>query len=255
MASTAERLKVHRRSLSINGLRSTVLSPRPSEPARFATNRSHGAWHVLTDVAGAHLLARLCWAMAYQRHERTVVVVDPPLLVPNPFDADPSAPIVIVNNDLGPLSSDAATDLQSQLPLTTPSEGTVVLQTRGLDLALDDPAAFAERDEQASGPNDDRTRRWIEGANGLVVIAAPPPVLRAWGVKLWGLGQSLTGGTSWSYLDLPNQDGEVHVFDDLADQVGHAVALRELLFPDRSRQALAEDERRQMWSIGKNRQS
>jgi hypothetical protein len=254
MGTSHERLKVHRRSLSLHGLRYSVLSPRPIEQARFATVRLHDLWHVLTDVEGAHLLARLCWAMAYQRHERTVMVVDPQLLVPNPFDADPSSSMVIVNSDLGSFSRGAVADLKAQLPFAMPSSGTVVLQTRGLDLALGDPVTFAEREGQTAGSMEHRTRRWIDGVNGLLVLAAPPPVLRMWGVELSDHGRSSPTGTCWSYLDDPEKEGEVHVLDDFIDQVGHSIALRNLLFPDRTRQALADDERRQMWAIGQNRQ-
>jgi hypothetical protein len=216
MASNPDRLKVHRRTVFLGGARHTLLSPRPSTPERFATNRFHEAWHVLTDVTGAHLLARLCWAMAYQKHDRTLLVIDPALMVPNPSDADPSSPLVIVNSDLGPLGPDVATDLRGALPFQAPSEGTVVLQTRGLDLALEDPKAFAKRDDQASWRDQHQRRHWLAGGDGLVVLAAPPPVLRAWGVALSDPGSWSREGTSWSYLDDPKNEGEVRVLDDFA---------------------------------------
>jgi hypothetical protein len=124
--------------------------------------------------------------MAYQRHERTVTVIDSYFLVPNPFDADTSSPIVIVNGALGSLSGTALADLHSQLPLATPSNGTVVLQTRGLDQALGDPAAFGRRADQAARRSERHKERWIDGDSGLWVLTAPPPVLRAWGVELSG---------------------------------------------------------------------
>jgi hypothetical protein len=163
MDPTRQRLKTHSRTLDLGGQSYTILSPRPTVEARFATNRFHEAWHVITDVGGAHLLARLCWAMAFQRHPRTITVIDQAFLVPNPFDADPSAPVVIVNSDLGALSRDAVGSLRSALPLAGSSEGTVVLQTRGLDLALEDVEAFATSDDQAAWRDPHQQRRWIEG--------------------------------------------------------------------------------------------
>jgi hypothetical protein len=254
MASVQERLKVRRRSLKLDRLTYTVLSPRPSVASRFATNQHHDKWHVLTDAEGAHLLGRLCWAMAYQQRPHTVMVIDPSVLVPNPFDADPSKPIVIVNSDIGPFGREAATALTAALPFVGDSEGTVVLQTRGLDVALSDPVAFRGRDDQAAWRNDHHKKEWIDGDAPLVIIAAPPPVLREWGVELAGLENRSQQGSSWSYLEQADHEGEVQVLDDFRSQVEHATALRRLLYPDRERQRLADDERQQMWTIGKSRQ-
>jgi hypothetical protein len=173
MGTSHERLKVHRRTQKLDGRGYTVLSPRPNETAPFATDRDH----IVTDADGAHLLARLCWAMAFQRRARTVVVID----------AGPW-PIAIVNDELGTLGSAALADLRATLPFETPSDGTVVLQTRGLDLALADPAAFARRDDQKGWREMYGIRRWIGEASGVLVIAAPPPVLLGWGVELSDLG-------------------------------------------------------------------
>jgi hypothetical protein len=202
MGSHQERLKVHRRSLRLDGDLYTVLSPRPSTTARFATGCRQDSWQVLTDADGVQLLARLCWAMAYQRHDRTMTVIDPPFLVPDPLRAGPSAPIVIVNRDLGPLSPGAAAALRPQLPFEMPSAGTVALQTRGLDLALADPVAFGQRDDQV-GAIGSHSQQWVEGADDLVVLAAPSPVLRAWGV-------------SWSGLGPQGSDDVVRVVEDIS---------------------------------------
>jgi hypothetical protein len=248
VTTSAERLKVHRRSLRLDGLEYTILSPRPSEAARLATNRYHETWHVISDGAGAQLLARLCWAMAFQQRERTLVLVDAPLMVPNPFDADPSTPIVIANNDLGPIGRDAVKDLRTKVPLEAPSMGTVVLQTRGLDAALEDEAAFHRRDDQATWRSQHQKRRWIDGTNGLLVLAAPPPVLRGWGVDLSTLGRDTRRGMDWSYLDHPEKNGEVQVISDFAGHVDAAIAVRNQLFPDKSHGLLSEDERAQVWA-------
>jgi hypothetical protein len=248
MDSKSNRLKVHRRELVLGDSRYTVLSPRQTTECRFATNLFHDTWHVVADVDGAHLLARLCWAMAYQRHDHTVAVIDPAFIVPSPFDADPSSPIVIANTDLGPFPRDGASSLRQLLPFRTPSNGTVVLQTRGLDLALDKPSAFAQSPDQARWLDPHRKRRWIEGSAGLVILAAPGPVLKNWGFELSQLGDRMYEGTSYTELDYPKNDGEVQVLDNFDIRVERAVNLRNQLFPDAANRQLAEEEKQEIWT-------
>jgi hypothetical protein len=249
--ASPERLKVHRRSVSLDGRPYTVLSLRPGVASTFATNRYHETWHLLTDVPGAQLLGRLFWAMAFQRHERTIVVLDQAFLVPNPFDADPSSPIAVVNSDLGPLDRSALSDLKGMLPFTTPSAGTVVLQTRGLDIALADESAFYGREEKAGWRwNEHQQRRWIDRTNGVVVVAAPPPVLRMWGVQTFTLGRHSRRGTDVAELDYPTGNGEIQVLDDFDARVSSARTARERLFPGRCNEELTEGERRQIWELG-----
>jgi hypothetical protein len=222
MGPAQERLKLHRRSVRLDGRAYTVLSPRPSVSSRFATNRDGATCHILTDPVGAQFLARLCWAMAYQRHELSVTVIDSHFLVPDPFGADASSPIVIVNSALGSLNGAVLADLQSQLPLATPSDGTVVLQTRGLDQALEDPAAFGQRADQVASRSESHQEGWIDGASGLWVLNAPPPVLRAWGVELARPDGEGAG------------DGEVRVLASLDDQGARSIASPNHPLPGRS---------------------
>ncbi len=242
------RLKVHRRSVRLDRLEYTILSPRPTEEARFATNSFHETWHVITSQGGAALLARLCWAMAFQRRERTIVLIDSPFIVPTPFDADQSSPIVVVNNDLGGFSGAAVEDLRAKLPLSVASDGTVVLQTRGLDQALENTTEFREREQEAQLQNENQQRRWIDGSNGLVIIAAPPPVLRTWGVDLSGLGASPHEGMSWAHLDDPAKAGEVQMLNDFDAMLATAQAARTRAFPDAANRRLTEDERSKIWA-------
>jgi hypothetical protein len=160
--------------------------------------------------------------MAYQRHERTVTLIDSPFLVPNPFDADTSSPIVIVNCDLGSLSGAVLADLHSQLPLATPSNGTVVLQTRGLDQALGDRAAFGQRADQVARGSERHKERWIDGDSGLWVLTAPPPVLRSWGVELSGSDGKGVGAR------------EVQVLRGFDDHVARPIAPPDPPLPGRS---------------------
>jgi hypothetical protein len=160
--------------------------------------------------------------MAYQQHERTVTVIDSPFLVPNPFGAEPSSPIVIANSALGSLSGAVLADLHLQLPLATPSDGTVVLQTRGLDQALGDPTAFGQRADQVARRSESHQERWIDGDSGLWVLTAPPPVLRAWGVELARPDGEGAG------------EGEVRVLASLDDQAVRGVAPPNHPLPPRS---------------------
>jgi hypothetical protein len=244
----APRLKVHRRAIRLDGLSYTVLTPRPTEEARFATNYFHEAWHVITTEGGAALLGRLCWAMAFQRRERTIVLIDSPLIVPTPFDGDLSSPIAIVNNDLGSFSRAAVKDLRAQMPLATAPDGTVVLQTRGLDQALENTTEFRDRNQESQGWNQHQTRRWIDGSNGLVIIAAPPPVLRTWGVDLSELSTWSHQGRSWQHLDYPAKVGEVQVLNDFHSMLEAADAARTRTFPGATNRRLTEDERSKIWA-------
>jgi hypothetical protein len=247
MSPAQEHLKVHRRTLRLDGLDYTILTPRPSSEARFATNRFHETWHVLSDAQGARLFARLCWAMAFQRRSNTVMVIDAPLVVPNPFDADPSSPIAIVNSDLGPFGRGAAAALCSSLPFRLASSGTVALQTRGLDVALEDPEAFARRDDQAHW-HTHRTRRWFDGSAGLLMLSAPSAVLKTWGVEVSELGTRSSEGSSWSYLDYPDKEGEVQVLDNFSSHVERAITARSHLFPGREQEQLPVEDKRRIWS-------
>jgi hypothetical protein len=237
------RLKVHRRTLGLDHRRSTVLALRPATEERFATNRFHQMWHVLSDVAGAHLLGRLCWAMAHERRPGTFAVIDPRFLVPNPFDADPSSPIVVVNNDLGPFSRPMAAALWHRLPFTTPSEGTVVLRTPGLDGAL----AAGQRPPREW--NRHQQRHWIERVHGLVVIAGPPPMLREWAMGMARLGNGFHQGSDYVELGWSpdGADGEIQILEDFAARVVTAQAARERLFPGRARAELTQEERERVW--------
>jgi hypothetical protein len=203
--------KVHRRRVRLDDGEYTVLSPRPMVTERFATQRGEQAWRIITDAAGAQLLARLCWAMAFQDRPRTLVVIDQSFLAPNPWDTTASRPIVIANGAAGALNADAAAALGALLPLTADSEGTVVLQTRGLHLARADPDAFAAREDQAPWRDRDDTQRHVRAEGGLVVLEAVPAVLRAWGVALAGADPHAG----------PEYTGEVHVLEVLLAPLAH----------------------------------
>jgi hypothetical protein len=248
-------VKLHRRHVDLDGRAFTVLTLRPSVECRYATNYFHETWHVLTDPAGARLLGRLCWLLAFQRKQGPIVVIDHRLLVPNPFDADKSAPIVIANADLAPLNRTAVTQLKRFLAQEKPSEGNVRLSTSSLDrlLAADPAGDCLERDQQNSGVwwNEHQRRSWTDRVNGVVVLAAPAPVLQWWAISLSRLGSRWYQGSDYTELDHPTTrrgEGEVQVFEDFAGMVTQAMATRERLYPGVPHRELLDDERRAVWA-------
>jgi hypothetical protein len=134
-AATGDGIKLHRRPLRADGRDYSVITLRPGTPARFSTNRFHDTWHILSDLHGARLLGRLLWGPSFQRLPGTVVVIDRPHLDPNPFDAEPADPIVLVPAHLTTLTAQAIRRLRRGA--AEPSHGTVRWHTCGLDAELD----------------------------------------------------------------------------------------------------------------------
>ena len=155
-STTAVKLKLHRRNLELDKERFTALALRPTSAERFATTEYHDTWHILCNLDGADLLGRLAWAMAFQTRKHTLLLVDLPLIAPDPFDASPTAPILVVNSELEPPSPVAIAALRTQLPLTDPSEGSVRLMTAGFDRALADTDRFWSQERRLPSPSIER---------------------------------------------------------------------------------------------------
>ncbi|MEU8135164.1 hypothetical protein [Streptodolium elevatio] len=231
-------LKLHRRTLRLDGRSYTVLGLRPGTAERFAVNEFHGTWHVVTHRAGALLLGSLLWGMAHQRAQNTVLVVDRPFLDTNPFDAEPSPPIVIAPAHLAPFGDRAARELRRRLPLSTPSEGTVRLRTSGYAEALADTQAwFRNRPPRHFHGYDERHRRPVIGVRaGLLVLPGTAEWLREWAVEIGPLDPARPGAASGLGMvyDCIHTDFslEVQVFDNYHDRVTAARLAREQLESD-----------------------
>jgi hypothetical protein len=229
-ARIADRLKVHRRELRLDGRGYTVITLRPGTDARFSTNRFHDTWHILSDWHGARLLGRLMWGLAYQRRPGTVVLIDRPFLDPNPFDAEPADPIAFVPAPLTAWTTKAARELRRRLPLGDPPDGTVRWHTGGLR-----PAVAGRRG--LPHPPGEWRPPWIEPrgfqervdrVGGIVTLTAVPDVLRDYAACLSTLGDWHHDGMAYLEIDWPN--GEVQVFRDYRSRVSAArVARREIL--------------------------
>jgi hypothetical protein len=128
--------------------------------------------------------------------------------------------------------------------------GTVVLQTRGLEVALGDAAAFRNRDDQAPWRDCHQQRCWIDGIGGMVIVAAPAPVLRSWGVEIFQGGQHpYQGSESENSGYRGDRNGEVQVLVEFSELVIRAQAARERLFPGRARLPLTQEERERVWAL------
>ncbi|GII90570.1 hypothetical protein [Sinosporangium siamense] len=224
-----DRLKLHRRRMHADGRDYTVITLRPDAGARFSTNRYHDTWHVLSDVYGARLMGRLLWGLSFQRRPGTLIVIDRQHLTPNPFDAAPADPVMLVSAHLTTLTPRAARRLVAPLP----SEGTVRWHTWGLDAEvarLRGPAAWDWE------PLADTRGAAVERVGGALVLRAPPTRLREWAANVARLGDDLHGRMDYVALQTTRYwsswaiDGEMQIFSDYRQRVAVArVARREVL--------------------------
>ncbi|MFI0353683.1 hypothetical protein [Actinomadura sp. 9N407] len=221
--ATADGLKLHRRTVRLDGREHTVIGLRPGTDARFSTNEFHRTWHVLSDGHGARLLARLLWGLSYQSRPGTLLVIDRPFLTPTPFDGDPADPIVIVPSWHTPFTTHTARALSRALPLRGASDGTVRWRTHGLDTALEDPRRWLSDTVPPWRP--DRGR--VERRNGLIGLQpADAQEMRVWAVQAGWLDPSGRHGTDYATLGpwRHGYTGEIQVFRDFRRDV--AVARR-----------------------------
>ena len=229
-AAHARGMKVHLRLVRVGARVLRVVSLRPSCAARFSTNLFHHTWHILSDRAGAFVLARLFWGLAFQRARRTIVVIAAEHLVTTPFDADAPDPIVVVNTDLGRVD---AQDLRAvRKRLREPSDKTVRFHTFGLPHA----------DSWEREPNDGRER--VERVGGFVCYAASAAALRSSARTVHGMRSSASMG--YHYLApsgrCAHADGEVQVFSDFRDRVSAARVARRVVLGDASLRTMTERE-------------
>ncbi|WP_194814008.1 hypothetical protein [Nocardia sp. XZ_19_385] len=212
-SATDDMLKLHRRTMVLDGRVYTVLTLRPGSDFRFATNRFHETWHVLSDWRGSRALARLLWGLSYQRRPGTLVVIDPAHLDPNPFDAAPSDPIVLVPSDLTVFTQAAATALRRRLPLRDKSQGTVRFQTFGLRPAVAKVDAWRSRPEAWNAYRWQPPTGWarIERVGGMLAIFGSSSQMRGWATSLATLGSHVHYDMDYLYLD-EQADGEVQIF-------------------------------------------
>lgn len=246
-ATAVDGLKLHRRVMRLDGRDYTVLSPRPGTRARFATNFFHQTWHILSDRAGAGLLARLLWGLSYERHPDTLIVIDRPFLDPTPFEGEAADPVVLVPRGLTPLSEAAARALRRALPLRSAPDGTVRWRTPGLDLALADVEGWSTkvRDDYRRGRD---FAGLVTRRGGLVMLAAAPAELRCWAVDSARLGHDAGNDMDYTFLgEGCPAAGEVQIFGRYRAMVSSAVAARREVLAEDTGRDLPQTVRERIW--------
>lgn len=214
-------MKLHRHAVMLDARPYTVITLRTDADVRFSTNRFHETWHVISDEAGAKTLARLLWGLAYQRHEGTLVLIDGRHLDPNPFDAEPADPIVLLPSHLSVLTRQAARALR-RLSWTKP-DGTVRWRTHGLDTRT---AEFHQWRETPYGQREypfiPAPTGWeaVERVGGLLVLAGGPQTLRQWAVYAELMRIVEPWDTDYEYL--ADREGEIQIFRNYHRDVGIA---------------------------------
>ncbi|HEU4410594.1 MAG TPA: hypothetical protein VFS43_35390 [Polyangiaceae bacterium] len=249
--------KLHLRLVDVNRRTYRVASLRPGCGVAFSTNYYHQTWHVLSDPAGAAVLARLLWGLAFQRQPGTLVCIHGPHLRPTPFDADPSDPVVLVPTALTPVVNDDLRALRERLRRPSREGTRINWPSFGLDRALDDnrPAyqlSPAEHWKRFRG--DDQLE--VRHAGGCVVIAGPPDALRSAARSVHHMSRG-GGDDGQGYLYLGRHqarypDGEVQIFDRYHAMLSEAAEARRRTLESgdapREKEAL-------LWAIGLRRET
>lgn len=228
-------LKLHLRTLEIHRRTLRVVTLRPQIGARFSTNYFHDTWHILAGSDGAALLGRLLWGLAFQRHAGTLILIDAPHLVPTPFEADPSAPILIIPDGLTSVDDDVLRALKLRLRRAPPAPTTIRWHTFGMPEALerDDPRHWRWRIHERNDPKWHRER--MSRRAGFVCYTAPPPVLREHGLGIYQMRGGFDG--YHPLADHPGSlcrgyDGEFQVIADFAARVSAAQVARRAVVGD-----------------------
>ncbi|MBK9035850.1 MAG: hypothetical protein IPL61_32145 [Myxococcales bacterium] len=221
-AANARGLKVHLRLVAVGGVTYRVVSPRPATVARWSTNYFHDTWHILTGGAGALVLGRLLWGLAFQRQPDTLVVIDRPHLTPTPFEADQADPIALIPAGLTAFDVDRLTVVRRRLAGVAPT--TIRWHTFGLPQALAAPRGPRFDPHAAQRGREQMARR-----AGMVCYTAPPAILREAAVDVY----RQRGCADMTYVPLAEGDrrqwqpaGEVQVFGRFDDEVAAAVVAR-----------------------------
>jgi hypothetical protein len=237
-------MKVHLRRRSLAGRTYRLVTLRPSVDVWYSTNFFHQTWHILSDLRGGRLLARLLWGLAYQRAEGTLVLIHGNHIRPTPFDAAPSDPILLVPSDLTSFDADAFAELKDILPRLGPPDQTIRWQTFGLDTRLKQWEQDRWLDEDLEilrrhGAQRLWAREQMSRTAGFVCYTAPAVILRLQAARVHRLHVGAgphAREMDYTYLAEHNGrgswavDGEVQLFADYRESISAAIqARREVL--------------------------
>ncbi len=249
MAANRRGLKVHLRVVAVGGSTYRVVSLRSATGARFSTNYFHDTWHIVTGGAGAAVLGRLLWGLAFQRQPGTLVLIDAPHLVTTPFEGDRPDPIVIVPAGLTRFDADHLRAVRRRLQAGAAST-TIRWHTFGLPAGLD---ALADRPGHRQAElRAGRAREQMHRRAGMICLTAPPAILRDHGAGIYAMRRA----TSECYHPLAEgpwwrrwaPQGEVQVFPRFDDDVAAAAVARRELLGDDARPLTDAVERAAVWA-------
>jgi hypothetical protein len=252
------RLKMHLRFFTVGSSLYRIVTLRPATPIAFSTNFYHQTWHIVTSQRGSRLLGRLLWGLSYQRHPGTVILIHGQHLLPTPFEAERSDPILLASAGLTILNANDLRILKSHLNGLGPPAKTIRWHSFGLDLAWharqqgeDDPVPLAmEGDLLRRKANEILWRHErMERLGGFICYSAPPPILRQQALIVYGLRVWRNSGTrNMDYHFLAREssheswcgDGEVQIFADYMERVAAATEARRELMPNPHQPILSE---------------
>jgi hypothetical protein len=240
-------LKLHLRVFEIHGVTLRVVTLRPQNQVRVSTNYFHDTWHLLGGPAGAVLLGRLLWGLAFQRHAGTLVLIDGDHVAPTPFEADPPDPIILVPDAITRIDDDLLRALRLRMRRSPGSPTTIRWHTFGMPAALerDDPRPWRWIRKEPGA-----TRERISRRAGYLVYTAPAEILRRTGLSIYSMhtgsgGDYLPFGqrdsTHWHY------DGEFQLIPGFDHRVARAIIARREIIGDRPLLA-GDDERVAVWN-------
>ncbi|GAC1352538.1 MAG: hypothetical protein NVSMB1_16400 [Polyangiales bacterium] len=239
-AANRRGLKLHLRTIDVGGYTYRVVTLRPATSARFSTCLCHETWRILTERAGALVLARLLWGLAFQRAVGTLVLIEGSHLFPTPYEAEKADPILLIPAGITRFHAADLRRLKTRLRRLGPVEKTVRWQTFSLPSAL-----RRELEEQNVVTDEWRLRRQERQARmlrveGFVCVTAPPDVLRARALSIYRMSDFACREAFRCALVFDprggDHDGEVEVFPEFLNMVSAAsVARRELLGPTRGK--------------------
>ncbi len=254
-------LKLHLRVAELPGQTYRVLTLRPQFGARFSNNLFHDTWHLLSDLAGAQVLARLWWGLSFQRQAGTVILLDDAHLVPTPFEADPPLPCLFAlagEPTRVSLAEEHLIALRRWLRKPPPPT-TVKLHTFSMAAALEaDARAAAARELRYAEWEASWAKERVSKRAGFLCYSAPAEVLRSQALTVHRLGGFTYRGMNYHYLaegggryrrDYRAPEGEVQVFSDFRERVSAAVEGRRQAAPEQpADRPLPDDERHRTWT-------
>jgi hypothetical protein len=217
-----------------------VLTLRAGMRVTFASNYFHNTWHILAGCVGATALARLLWAVSFDRRENVVVLLDGEHIVQNPFDGMRTRPILLCDSERTFVDDSVVSAILVMRAQNKPSEKTVGLQSQGLayaettDALTDRLGAKRQRSPLHYRSSDKLWRREIAKiCSGALVYGAPALILRERAKSVASMAHSLwptmglSAGRS-NYLSIAHRkgerspDGEVQIFSKFEELVAAA---------------------------------